>query len=232
MFHYSQQQSGLAAASSILRLIFHNTVRHVRKNHGNPLLGLVINMLQTLILVLVFVFMFSVLGLRGNAIRGDFILYIMTGIFLFLTHNKALGDVAGSESATSPMMQHGHCHHLGGPKLALHPSFVCRRYFDSLLFGLGHRHVPVSAGRFFNDVDCLVFRRRHWHGSLGAAPVVSPVHQNRANNLFACQYDHVGQNVCCQSNARLHHCNVLLEPAVPLYRSSPWIHLCKLHAPL
>jgi ABC-type polysaccharide/polyol phosphate export permease len=106
MFHYSQQQSGLSAANAILRLVFHNTVRHVRKSHGNPLLGLVINMLQTLILVLVFVFMFSVLGLRGNAIRGDFILYIMTGIFLFLTHNKALGDVAGSESATSPMMQH------------------------------------------------------------------------------------------------------------------------------
>lgn len=106
MFHYSQRQNGLAAANTILKLVFHNTVRHVRKTHGNPLLGLVINMLQTLILVLVFVFMFSVLGLRGNSIRGDFILYIMTGIFLYLTHNKALSDVAGSEAATSPMMQH------------------------------------------------------------------------------------------------------------------------------
>jgi ABC-type polysaccharide/polyol phosphate export permease len=106
MFHYSKKQSGLSAAGAILRLIFHNTVRHVRKSHGNPLLGLLINMLQTVILVLVFVFMFSILGLRGNAIRGDFILYIMSGIFLFLTHNKALADVAGSETATSPMMQH------------------------------------------------------------------------------------------------------------------------------
>lgn len=106
MFHYSSKQSGLSAATAILRLIFHNTVRHVRKSHGNPLLGLVINMLQTLILVLVFVFMFSVLGLRGNAIRGDFILYIMSGIFLFLTHNKALAAVSGSESSASPMMQH------------------------------------------------------------------------------------------------------------------------------
>ncbi|RPE64670.1 ABC-type polysaccharide/polyol phosphate export permease [Pacificibacter maritimus] len=106
MFQYSEQQSGLSTAGSILRLIFHNTVRHVRKSHGNPLLGLVINMLQTLILVLVFVFMFSILGLRGNALRGDFILYIMSGIFLFLTHNKALSAVAGSETATSPMMQH------------------------------------------------------------------------------------------------------------------------------
>ncbi|MBU2866680.1 ABC transporter permease [Pacificibacter marinus] len=106
MFHYAQKQSGLSAANTILKLIFHNTVRHVRKTHGNPLLGLAINIMQTLILVVVFVFMFSILGLRGNAIRGDFILYIMTGIFLFLTHNKALADVMGAESATSPMMQH------------------------------------------------------------------------------------------------------------------------------
>jgi len=106
MFQYSKQQSGFSAASAILRLIFHNTVRHVRKSHGNPLLGLLINMMQTIILVLVFVFMFSVLGLRGSAIRGDFILYIMSGIFMFLTHNKALAAVTGAESGTSPMMQH------------------------------------------------------------------------------------------------------------------------------
>ena len=106
MFQYSQKQSGLSAAMSILRLIFVNTVRHVRKSHGNPLLGLITNMVQSLILVVVFVFMFSILGLRGTAIRGDFILFIMTGIFLFLTHNKALGAVAGSENATSAMMQH------------------------------------------------------------------------------------------------------------------------------
>jgi ABC-type polysaccharide/polyol phosphate export permease len=106
MFHYSQRQSGLSAANTILKLVFHNTVRHVRKTHGNPLLGLAINLLQTLMLVVVFAFMFSVLGLRGNAIRGDFILYIMTGIFLFMTHNNALSAVAGSETATSPMMQH------------------------------------------------------------------------------------------------------------------------------
>lgn len=106
MFQYSRNQSGLYAAYSIVRLIFVNTVRHVRKSHGNPIVGLITNMLQTMVLVTVFVFMFSILGLRGSAIRGDFILYIMSGIFFYLTHNKALGDVAGAETGTSPMMQH------------------------------------------------------------------------------------------------------------------------------
>lgn len=106
MFHYSKSQSGLYAALTILRLIFVNTVRHVRKSNGNPLLGLVVNVSQAMILVLVFTFMYSVFGLRGTAIRGNFILFIMTGIFLFLTHNKAVSAVAGSETASSPMMQH------------------------------------------------------------------------------------------------------------------------------
>ncbi len=106
MFHYSKNQSGFAAAFSILRLIFVNTARHVRKSNGSPILGLIRNILQTLMLVAIFVFMFSILGMRSAAIRGDFILYIMSGIFLFLTHNKAIGAVSSSETATSPMMQH------------------------------------------------------------------------------------------------------------------------------
>ncbi|ATG49820.1 ABC transporter permease [Celeribacter ethanolicus] len=106
MFHYSRSQSGFSAALTVLRLIFVNTVRHVRKTNGNPLIGLLLNVSQAMVLVLVFTFMYSILGVRSSAIRGDFILYIMSGIFLFLTHNKALGAVAGSETATSPMMQH------------------------------------------------------------------------------------------------------------------------------
>ncbi len=55
------------------------------------------NMMQAVIFVLAFYFMFSLLGLRGAAIRGDFLLYIMSGIFLFMTHTKSLGAVVGSE---------------------------------------------------------------------------------------------------------------------------------------
>ncbi|MBW6416300.1 ABC transporter permease [Celeribacter sp. PS-C1] len=106
MFHYTRTQSGLSAALTVLRLIFVNTVRHVRKSNGNPLIGLLVSISQTLILVAIFSFMYTILGVRGSAIRGDFILFILSGIFLFLTHNKSLTAVASSEGATSPMMQH------------------------------------------------------------------------------------------------------------------------------
>ena len=77
-----------------------------RKTHRNALVGLAVNILQTVMLVLTFYAMFYLFGMRGNAIRGDFLLYIMSGIFLFQCHTKAISAVVGSEGAASPMMQH------------------------------------------------------------------------------------------------------------------------------
>nr|MCH9787082.1 ABC transporter permease [Gammaproteobacteria bacterium] len=42
----------------------------------------------------------------GAALRGDFLVYIMTGIFLYMTHVKAVGAVSGSAGPSSPMMLH------------------------------------------------------------------------------------------------------------------------------
>lgn len=101
-----KKHKGFFTAIAILELIYHSTVREVRKSHGNALIGLILNMMQTMVLVAAFYIMFSILGLRGSAIRGDFLLYIMSGIFLFMTHTKAMGAVVGSPGPTSPMMLH------------------------------------------------------------------------------------------------------------------------------
>ncbi|RMD88567.1 MAG: ABC transporter permease [Alphaproteobacteria bacterium] len=96
----------LGAIWRTLEVIYHATVRQVRKSHGNAVLGLFYSILQSLILVAVFYLMFALLGLRGNAIRGDFVLFLMSGIFIFITHNQAVGAVMGAEGPTSPMMLH------------------------------------------------------------------------------------------------------------------------------
>lgn len=106
MFQTSTQPSGLIKAFQLAELIYHATVRHVRKDHGNALIGLCLNMLQTVMLVIVFYIMFQVLGMRGSAIRGDFLIYIMSGIFLFMCQSKALAAVMGAEGPASPMMNH------------------------------------------------------------------------------------------------------------------------------
>ena len=107
MFQQSTFRStGLGAAVTIAELIYHSIVRNIRKTHGNAVLSILMNMVQAAIFVLAFYIMFIVLGLRGAALRGDFLLYIMSGIFLFMTHTKTLGAVVGSEGPASPMMQH------------------------------------------------------------------------------------------------------------------------------
>ena len=106
MFETAQRKTTLGSAFSILDVIYHSTVRQVRKSHRNALVGLMMNMAQTVVFVLAFYIMFSVLGLRGTAVRGDFLLYIMSGIFLFMTHIKAMGAVVASEGPASAMMKH------------------------------------------------------------------------------------------------------------------------------
>lgn len=107
MYETSRKPKGsFGSALAMAELIYHSTVRSVRKQHGNAFMAIAMNMLQAVVFVLAFFAMFSILGMRGSALRGDFLLYIMSGIFLYLTHAKALGAVAGSEGPASPMMQH------------------------------------------------------------------------------------------------------------------------------
>lgn len=106
MFQARQRKSGLQVFFSLCELTFVAAVRKVRKSHGNALIGLLINILQASLFVAAFYFMFDILGTRQMAIRGNFIVYLLTGIFLYLTHIKSLGAVMSAEGPTSPMMQH------------------------------------------------------------------------------------------------------------------------------
>lgn len=106
MFQAQKRQSLGGAALTLFDLIYHNMVRSVRKSHRDAVFAILTNITQTLIMVIAFYALFEVLGMRGTAIRGDFLLYVMSGIFVFMVHVKALGAVASSEGPTSPMMQH------------------------------------------------------------------------------------------------------------------------------
>ena len=106
MFHVSAPQSKTSSFFTICELIFYATVRDIRKSHRNAVVGLLLNMLQAAIFVLAFFLLFQVLGMRKNAIRGDFLLYIMSGIFLYLTHIKAMSSIVMAEGPASPMMLH------------------------------------------------------------------------------------------------------------------------------
>lgn len=106
MFERKTVRTPLQAALAMGDVIFHSAVRNVRKSHHNAVVGLLMNILQTVLMVAVFYFMFELLGMRGTVIRGDYLLYIMSGVFVFITHVKTMGAVAGSDAPTSPIMKH------------------------------------------------------------------------------------------------------------------------------
>lgn len=107
MFQSTRKPTGgFRSAIAMAELVYHSVVRSVRKQHNNAFVAIFTNMLQAIMFVAAFYIMFSILGMRSAALRGDFLVYIMSGIFLYLTHTKALGAVAGSEGPASPMMQH------------------------------------------------------------------------------------------------------------------------------
>ncbi len=106
MFEQNTPRTTLQSAFQHLELVYHSIVRDVRKTHGNALISILLNMVQAIMFVLAFYVMFAVLGLRSSAVRGDFLLYIMSGIFLFMSHTKTMGAVVGSEGPSSPMMKH------------------------------------------------------------------------------------------------------------------------------
>ena len=106
MFQKTVPTNRASSAVNILELIYHNTVRSVRKAHGNAFMSIAVSVFQSLLFVLFFYIMFSIMGLKGLALRGDFVIFLLTGIFMFMTHNKAVGAVLGSEGPSSAMMQH------------------------------------------------------------------------------------------------------------------------------
>ncbi|MCU0826803.1 MAG: ABC transporter permease [Tabrizicola sp.] len=104
--HKPLQRSTLATAYETLELIFHEAIRKLRKTHASAVHGMVMAIIQALIMVLMMYAIFSILGMRRIAVRGDFMLYVMSGVFLFMTHVKAINAVAAADGPSSTMMMH------------------------------------------------------------------------------------------------------------------------------
>ena len=74
MFQTTRRTSLLFAALTLLDLIYHNTVRSIRKGHRDAILAILSSITQTLVMIAAFYILMSMLGMRSFAIRGDFLL--------------------------------------------------------------------------------------------------------------------------------------------------------------
>lgn len=107
MFTARQNRNWLEAAATTLVLIYHVTVYNLRKEHGNAIVGLLMTILQSCLFILGFFGFYLILGVRHSPIRGDFTLYIMSGIFLFMVYTQTMGQVAGISGGAGQLAKHG-----------------------------------------------------------------------------------------------------------------------------
>lgn len=107
MFQPVQSRSRWDSIFRTLEVLYHSCIKNLRSEHGNPVIGLVLSVVQVLVLVLIFYFMLTLMGRNFvSKIRGDIVLFLLSGVFLFLVHNKAVGAVLGTAGPTSSMMLH------------------------------------------------------------------------------------------------------------------------------
>ncbi|TMV07274.1 ABC transporter permease [Ruegeria sediminis] len=87
-------------------LVFHAVVRSIRSKHSNAVVSLLMNILQVLVMVAAFYLMLSLMGARVAKLRGDFFLFLLSGVFLFQCHIKTVSAIAGVGTGNNPMMLH------------------------------------------------------------------------------------------------------------------------------
>lgn len=90
----------------LAELIYHEIVKNVRGTHSNAILALVNVVMMNVVLIAVFYVFSRVMGLKASPIRGNYFLYIMSGVFMYMTFVRGIGSVAGAPQASSAMMMH------------------------------------------------------------------------------------------------------------------------------
>lgn len=106
LFVQRRNRNIFEAAGTTLALIYHQTVYNLRTEHRNAVVGLLMTILQTAIFMGAFLLIYLIIGVRNSPIRGDFMIYIMSGIFLYMTHVQTVGAVAGSHSLSGSLIKH------------------------------------------------------------------------------------------------------------------------------
>ncbi|NOE33785.1 MULTISPECIES: ABC transporter permease [unclassified Ruegeria] len=107
MFYFKRNQSLLGGAFTTAELVFHAVVRNVRAQHPNAVIAILINVIQLVVMCMVFYLLMTLLGRGGIAkIRGEFLLYILSGVLPFMMHIQSIGSISGVGSANNPMTLH------------------------------------------------------------------------------------------------------------------------------
>lgn len=101
----NQENSIFIGTLKFSELVFHSVVREVRTQSGSATLGVLKEVATMATFIGMFYMMYSFMG-RAIAIRGDFMMFLLTGVILMVVHMRAIGTARTSSNALSPIVQH------------------------------------------------------------------------------------------------------------------------------
>jgi hypothetical protein len=217
MFRTARPKSSLQSAFTILELIYHDTVYSIRRTHNNAFIALFMNIMTVIIMVLAFYLLFTVLGLKGAKMRGDFLLFMMSGIFIFLTHIKAVGAVSGAAGPASPMMQHAPMNTaISIASAALGSLYIQVLSLIIVLFVYHTIFVPIT---IYQPIYAFGMVLMAWFTGCAVGLVLLALRP---------WFPGFGQDVRRQHAATVHVRHVFLESALSQHRPGAWLCLHQL----
>jgi ABC-type polysaccharide/polyol phosphate export permease len=170
MFRAPVRTTASQGLFALLELIFHASVRQIRKTNHNAVLGLVMAIAQSVIMVLVLYAIFTILKMKGSAVRGDFMLYSMSGVFMYMTHVRTVSAVAKSDGPTSSMMHHAPMNTI----VAIASAAISTLYLQvlSVLVILFFYHVVFNPITIDQPVGALAMLLLAWASGIGVGTLI------------------------------------------------------------
>lgn len=160
LFGKRSNSNVIQAAGTTLALIYHQTVYNLRTEHRNAIIGLLLTIVQSTIFILAFLLIYLVIGVRTSPIRADFVLFIMSGIIMFMVHTQTAGAVSGSHSVSGGLARHQPLN--AAVLIAASALTVLYRQMASALVILWGYHMLVSPVRIVSIPGCLAMFLLAW----------------------------------------------------------------------
>lgn len=221
MFIQRRNRNMLQAAGTTLALIYHQTVYNLRTEHRNAVVGLLLTILQSGLFMMAFLLIYLVIGVRHSPIRADFMLYIMSGIFMFMTHVQASGAVAGSHSISNGLIKHEPLN--AAVLIAAAALAVLYRQTISCLAILGMYHVLVSPVSIEDPVGALAMFALAWFSGACVGLVFLGIRpwSPKTSKILTTVY----QRINVFASGKMFVANVLPNILMPWFIWNPLFHI-------
>ncbi len=133
MANRERKTTFLMEAFAFFDLLYFTIVREVRnESGGHPVFGILSAVSKILTMILVFYLAFELAGIKASPIRGDTMMYLLSGFLLFFLHNAGVSKVLSSNSITGGLQQHAPMTSI----LAISAAAFAALYLHVLAFGI------------------------------------------------------------------------------------------------